>query len=94
MNQELWDEVITLRGLARRQAREMIALQDTVANLTASVAAINERLAPRSSWVYEEGQPPEWLPDDDGEPPFGEVLAPIGCTRRGVAIPAAVPHGA
>ena len=87
MHQELWDEVITLRGLARRQGRELVALKDTVVSLTASVAAINERLAPRSLWVYEEGQPPEWLPDDDdGEPAFADEAVYID-------VPAGVTHG-
>jgi hypothetical protein len=71
LHEEMYDDLAALRGLVRRQARDLATLRNDVTALTATVATLLERAMPRGTWVEDELTPPEWLPDDeDHEPPL------------------------
>lgn len=84
-SEETWDELTTLRGLARRQKREIAdlsakvaTLESTAANLTAAVAALTDYLKPADGeWVYEEGQPAEYEPCAPKAPRYEDLLFAI-----------------
>jgi hypothetical protein len=79
---EVWDAHYSLRTTIRRQAQqlkvqedEISALKATTANLTAAVAALTDYLKPADGeWVYEEGQPAEYMPCAPSAPRYEDML--------------------
>lgn len=84
-NEEVWDDLTTLRGKTRRQERaiadlraEVMSLKALTTNLTAAVAALTDYLKPADgAWVYEEGQPAEYMPCEPRAPRYEDLLFAI-----------------
>ncbi len=82
---EVWDAHYSLRTTIRRQEQRLKVQEDqiadlkaTTANLTAAVAALIDYLQPADgAWVYEEGQPAEYMPCEPKAPRYEDLLFAI-----------------
>jgi hypothetical protein len=92
-NEETWDAHYSLRTTVRRQAQQLKVQEDTIAelkattaSLTAAVAALTDYLRPADGqWVYEEGQPAEYMPCEPSAPRYDDLLfrIPAEVLQRG-----------